>query len=161
MAVRKVLGQADSTRSGFCPSSGSEQLFKENLAAFPPPFIPLVLPRLSVRGPLNTSSSLESWFLKLPFFSLNCPLLLPVLTAGSGAFGSGLTHLCYLSSWMKVNKSQCFTLCSVTLFPFFVFFFQVFMYRNGDEQNGTLNLVCQNITCTNISLANNVSLHQN
>lgn len=36
MAVRKVLGQADSTRSGFCPSSGSEQLFKENLAAFPP-----------------------------------------------------------------------------------------------------------------------------
>lgn len=149
------------TCSGFCPSSGSEQLFKESLAAIPPPFIPLVLPQLHVRGALNTSSSLQSWFLKLPFFSLNCPLLHPLLTAGrgSGTFGSGFTRMCYLCSWRKVNKSQCFALCTVTHFLFCLFF--MFMYRNSDEQNGTLNLVCQNITCTNISLTNNVSLHQN
>lgn len=58
---------------------------------------------------------------------------------------------------MKVNKSQCFALCTVTHFLFFCLLFFVFMYRNSDEQNETLNLVCQNITCANISLANNVS----
>lgn len=127
MTVRSVLGHADSTRApDSVPTVAVSSYLRKAWLPSPPPSFPFpcASPAQCQGGP--------KYHLFFRILIFETAFLFPklssassVLTAerGSGAFGSVLTHGCYLSSWMKVNKSQCFTLCTVTHFLLLSFFF--------------------------------------